>query len=105
MHDKPQEDVTVVQAAAAMLMWRNLTVKKAFCAWLECMHTTQAHHGLAEAALLRLMHSLEAAVFAAWREHASWKAQFRARLQEVVHAMQHQASLGASLCDLSALQG
>lgn len=71
-------------------------MKKAVCAWLEYMETTQAQRELAEAALLRLMHSLEAATFAAWCEHARRKAQLRASLQRALYAMQHQASLCAN---------
>jgi hypothetical protein len=96
LHDQPQEVRTVVQATAAVLMWRNQAMKKAVIAWLEYVDTTRAQRELAEAALLRLMHSLEAATFAAWCNHARRKAQRRASLQRDLHAMQQQASLRAN---------
>lgn len=77
-------------------MWRTQAMKKAVFVWLEYVDTTQAQRELAEAALLRLMHSLEAATFAAWCEYASRRAQLRASLHRALHAMQQQASLCAN---------
>lgn len=39
---------------------------------------------------MRLMHSLEAAAFVAWHEHARRRAELRVRMGRALHAMQHQ---------------
>lgn len=65
-------------------------MKRAFSAWCTCMEARRNQRSAAEAALMRLMHGLEAAAFMAWHEHASHLADLRARVAHALHAMRHQ---------------
>lgn len=87
-----------MQVMTALSVWRHQAIRGAFSAWSAYMDGGLAQRQLAESALLRLMHGLEAAAFAAWREHASAQADLRARLQHALGAMQHQAIPLCCLC-------
>ena len=79
-----------MQAATALGAWRNQAMRMAVSAWCACMEIRKDQRSAAEAALMRLMHSCEAAAFVAWREHARRHAELRARMAHALHAMQHQ---------------
>ena len=81
-----------MQAAAALGAWTHQAMRRAFSAWLMFMEAHHDQRAAAEAALMRLMHGLEAAAFASWHEHACHQAELRVRMAHALLAMQHQVT-------------
>ncbi len=81
-----------MQVATAIDSWRNQAMRRACSAWLLFVEARHDQRAAVEAALMRLMHSLEAAAFAAWHEHARLQAELRARVAHALHAMHHQVT-------------
>ena len=85
----------LLQTTSALRAWRKLAMSKAFSAWCACMDVRDDQRILADAALMRLMHGLEAEAFAAWRERASYQTKMRTRMKHYVLVMQNQVIVSA----------